>query len=145
MLSRRLTPSRGNAELKEQRRRRGARAGPLPPQDAMPSGERERAGAAGHSQHLLVAVVPASPAPPRLLVARLDAEAAGQAGAAVERQVHRVEHRRRGAPLARREQKPRCRADGPRRALRPRRHPVVEHQRARSSPVLLDLLLLLHG
>jgi len=144
-LSSRLTPSRGNADIKKQRRRRGARAGPQPPQDGMPSRERERTSAAGHSQHLILPVVPASPAPPRLLVARLDAEAAGQPGSAVERQVHRVEHRRRGAPLARREQKPRGRADGRRRALRPRRHPVVEHQRARSSPALLDLLLLLQG
>jgi len=112
----------------------------------MPSRERERASAADHSQHLLlVPVVAVSPAPPRLLVARLDAEAAGQPGAAVERQVHRVEHRRRGAPLARREQKPRGRADGPRRALRPRRHPVVEHQRVLFLPAFLDLLLLLHG
>lgn len=138
-----ITLSRENAQLKKKRRRRGAGAGPLPPQDGMPSRERERASAAHHSQHLLLLpAVPASRGPARLLVARLDAETAGQPGAAVERQVHRVEHRRHGTtPLARREQKPRGRADGPRRALRPRRHPVVEHQRARFLPAPLGLLL----
>lgn len=97
-----LAPGRGNAQLDPQRRhRRGAESRPAPPQhDGVPLRERERARAAHHFQLLLL------PTMLPLLVARLDAEAAGQPGC-VERQVHHVEHRRRSsARLAGREQEP---------------------------------------
>uniref|UniRef100_A0A8R7QG01 Uncharacterized protein n=1 Tax=Triticum urartu TaxID=4572 RepID=A0A8R7QG01_TRIUA len=124
-------------QLKTQRRRGGAAVVQPPPplraQDgAAPARERERARAAHHTERLL----------PRRLLApgHLHAEAAGQPGR-VERQVHRVERRHRRAALAR-EHEPRGRADGRRRDLRPRRHPVAEHQRARHPFVSVSRALL---
>jgi hypothetical protein len=118
-----LAPGRGDTQLEPQRCQRGAGTGPPHLHDGVPVRERART---AHHFHLLIHNA-AAPVPP-LLVARPDAEAAGQA--------RDVEHgRRRGrATLAGREQEPRRRTDGPRPALRSRGHP-----RARS--LLRELLL----